>query len=91
MAQRSYHGPVDEALAGLHEAISAPHRIPMVKVRLATTLARISNVAHRSYLEAKLREIEDAQASRTQLERIGSEIDDWNDRQFSLGRGHRSG
>jgi len=91
MPQRSYHGPVDEALAGLHEAISAPHRIPLVKVRLTTVLARISNVAHRNYLEGKLREIEGAQTSRAQLERIGSEIDGWNDREFPVSSGYPRG
>jgi len=75
MARGSYHGAVDEALAGLHEAISAPQRIPMVRVRLATILARISNVAHRSYLEATLREIENTQGSRVELDRIAGEID----------------
>jgi hypothetical protein len=60
----------------------------MVKVRLAAVFPQISNRAQRSYLEAKLREIENAQTSRRELESIGNEIDAWNDREFPLSRGY---
>jgi hypothetical protein len=49
-------------------------------------LRQVFNPAHRQFLENKLREIEDAENSPADLNRIREEINDWNDREFPVDR-----
>jgi hypothetical protein len=90
MAKQTPHGPIDSALAALHEAASRPSRIPQIKAQLSYVFPQILNRAHRTYLEEKLNEIEDARNSPRDLDAIAHQIDIWNDREFPLSRGYRS-
>ena len=89
---RARHSPIDQVLSALHEAITRPDRINQIKASLynANVFHLIINSAHRSFLEGKLNEIEQARNSRHDLARIENEIDRWNDREFPVHRGHRS-
>jgi hypothetical protein len=89
MPSRSRVGAIDHALVRLHEAISAPHRIPMVKIELSRIFPQIVNREHRAFLEDKLDEIERAHSSHEVLGQISDAIDDWNQREFPPERGFR--
>jgi hypothetical protein len=83
------HGPTDDALSGLHEAITRPDRISQVKARLIHVFPSISNISHRQFLQDKLHEIEQARNSASELASIQAEIDRWNEREFPVKRGFR--
>ena len=86
---RAPRSPIDRAMNGLHEAASAPSRIPLLKVELKALFRQVSNPRHRVFLEQTLREIEAARNSRQDLARIQRAIDDWNTREFPVERGYR--
>jgi hypothetical protein len=81
---RAHHSPIDRAISGLHEAIAAPHRISLLKVELIGVFSQVVNRAHRSFLEDKFHEIEQARNSPRDLARLQEEIDRWNDREFPV-------
>jgi len=78
------HGPIDSALAKLHEAISAPRRIPHISVTLLQLFPQISNIQHREFLESTFDHIRLMRNSPQTLASISDEIDAWNDRQFPV-------
>lgn len=78
------HGPIDSALAKLHEAIATPHRIPQISVALTQLFHQISNAQHRQFLEGMFHDIELMRNSRQSLAKISDEIDAWNDREFPV-------
>jgi hypothetical protein len=83
--KRPPNGPIDKALAGLHEAISRPQSISLVETRLSYIFPQIINGAHRNFLKGALGQICDvweATKSERELQKIANLIDEWNEREF---------
>jgi hypothetical protein len=78
------HAAIDTVIAKLHEINSTPRRIQMVSAELPMLLPRVSNLAHRQFLEQKWHEMERMQNSPRDLARISDEIDSWSDREFPV-------
>jgi hypothetical protein len=78
------HGPTDSALANLHAAISAPHRIPQISVGFFQLLHQIPNLEHRRFFEDTFDDIQSNRGSPPSLAKISDKINAWNDREFPV-------
>ena len=79
---RPPHGPTDEILGALFEAISRPERAEMVFTRLSAKLYKIKNQRVRLGFEGFISAISGAVQDPARLRIIGDELERWQDRNF---------